>query len=92
MKIIKSIFWTGLLVAWVAFFGPHICRSYVKLGKLKNEEKQLKERITALKEEISDYNSKIGLMGDDFQKEKIARDKLLMIKEQEEIYRFINKK
>ena len=76
----------------MAFFGPHICRSYVKLGKLKNEEKQLKERITALKEEISDYNSKIGLMGDDFQKEKIARDKLLMIKEQEEIYRFINKK
>ena len=31
-------------------------------------------------------------MDDEFQREKVARNKLQMIKDQEEIYRFINKK
>ena len=49
-------------------------------------------RIQTLQLQIEGYKNRIGDMDDDFQREKVARNKLQMVKEQEEIYRFINKK
>ena len=50
----------------------------------------IKEKIELAKNKIEDYNRRIDKLEDDFQREKIARDKLQMVKEKEEIYRFIN--
>ena len=58
-------------------------------GKLKREQKELAEKIEVAKEKIEIYNNKIDTLEDDFQREAIARNRLQMIKESEEIYRFI---
>lgn len=65
-------------------------RSYVKMEKLQREQNDIKEKIELAKNKIEDYNRRIDKLEDDFQREKIARDKLQMVKEKEEIYRFIN--
>ena len=65
-------------------------RSYVKMEKLQREQNDIKEKIELAKNKIEDYNRRIDKLEDDFQREKIARDKLQMVKETEEIYRFIN--
>ncbi len=71
------------------YFVPYISRSYVKIEKLKKEQKEIEKKIELVKKEIEDYNKSIDTLEDDFQREKIARNKLQMVKEQEEIYRFI---
>lgn len=92
----KNILGTLILALFVIlngkFFFPLIYRSYVKLQKLDIEEKNLHDKIEKLKAKIQKYDSKINVMEDEFEREKIARNRLQMIKENEEIYRFINKK
>lgn len=73
------------------FFVPYMYRSYVKIEKLKKEQIEIKEKIELAKKRIEDYNIRIEKLEDDFQRERIARDRLQMIKENEEIYRFIDK-
>ncbi|STO30996.1 Septum formation initiator [Fusobacterium necrogenes] len=73
------------------FFVPYMYRSYIKIEKLKREQLEIKEKIKIVKKKIEDYNIRIEKLGDDFQREKIARDRLQMVKENEEIYRFIDK-
>ncbi|MCI6381599.1 MAG: septum formation initiator family protein [Fusobacterium mortiferum] len=60
------------------------------MEKLQREQNDIKEKIELAKNKIEDYNRRIDKLEDDFQREKIARDKLQMVKEKEEIYRFIN--
>lgn len=74
------------------FFFPLIYRSHIKLQKLALEEKILNDKIDKLQVKIENFNKKISLMEEEFEREKIARNRLQMIKENEEIYRFINKK
>ncbi|WP_410207685.1 septum formation initiator family protein [Fusobacterium sp.] len=76
----------------INFFFPHIYRSWIKLKKLDEDMLILYTRIQTLQLQIEGYKNRIGDMDDDFQREKVARNKLQMVKEQEEIYRFINKK
>lgn len=73
------------------FFAPYIYRSYVKIEKLKKEELEVKKNIELTKKQIAEYNRGIDTLEDEFQVEKIARNKLQMVKDKEEIYRFINK-
>lgn len=79
-------------VVMINFFFPHIYRSWIKLKKLDEDMLILYTRIQTLQLQIEGYKNRIGDMDDDFQREKVARNKLQMVKEQEEIYRFINKK
>ena len=74
------------------YFIPHIYRSWIKLKKLDEDMLILSTRIQTLQLQIEGYREKIDDMDDEFQREKVARNKLQMIKQQEEIYRFINKK
>lgn len=74
------------------FFFPLIYRSHIKLQKLALEEKILNDKINKLQVKIESFNKKISLMEEEFEREKIARNRLQMVKENEEIYRFINKK
>ncbi len=71
------------------YFVPYIYRSFVKIEKLKKEQIELNEKIEKTKLKIEDYNNKIDNLEDDFQRESIARNRLQMVKENEEIYRFI---
>lgn len=71
------------------YFVPYIYRSHVKISKLEREEKEISNKIELVKNKIEDYNKSIETLEDDFQREKIARNKLQMVKDHEEIYRFI---
>ena len=81
----------GKLSCWIILaivlyvFVPQIYRSYIKVNKLKNEKKQLLNKI-------EEYNKRIEELKDEFYREKISRDELQMVKEGEEIYRLIDKK
>ncbi len=81
----------GVIILNIYFFVPYMYRSYVKIDKLKKEQIDIKNKIELAKNRIEDYNRRIEKLEDDFQRERIARDKLQMVKEKEEIYRFINK-
>lgn len=87
-KIVQMMLFVILLLN-LYYFVPYISRSYVKIEKLKREQKELDEKIEVAKEKIEIYNNKIDTLEDDFQREAIARNRLQMIKESEEIYRFI---
>lgn len=78
-----------ILLLNIYYFAPYISRSHVKIEKLKKEQREIEEKIELAKKGIEDYNRNINTLGDDFQREKIARNRLQMVKEQEEIYRFI---
>lgn len=80
----------GIILLNIYFFVPYMYRSYVKMEKLQREQNDIKEKIELAKNKIEDYNRRIDKLEDDFQREKIARGKLQMVKEKEEIYRFIN--
>ena len=80
----------GIILLNIYFLVPYMYRSYVKMEKLQREQNDIKEKIELAKNKIEDYNRRIDKLEDDFQREKIARDKLQMVKEKEEIYRFIN--
>lgn len=85
-----QIFLFSIVLLNLYYFVPYISRSYVKIEKLKREQKELEEKIEIAKNRIEDYNKSIDTLEDDFQREMIARNKLQMIRENEEIYRFIN--
>ena len=80
----------GIILLNIYFIVPYMYRTYVKMEKLQREQNDIKEKIELAKNKIEDYNRRIDKLEDDFQREKIARDKLQMVKEKEEIYRFIN--
>lgn len=81
----------GIILLNIYFFAPYMYRSYVKIDKLQKEQNDIKNKIELAKNKIEDYNKRIEKLEDDFQRERIARDRLQMVKEKEEIYRFISK-
>lgn len=84
-----KIFLFAIIILNLYYFVPYIYRSHVKIAKLEREKKEIEEKIELAKNKIEDYNRSIETLEDDFQREKIARNRLQMVKEQEEIYRFI---
>lgn len=84
-----KIFLFAITLLNLYYFVPYIYRSHVKITKLEKEEKEIAKKIELAKNRIEDYNKSIETLEDDFQREKIARNRLQMVKEQEEIYRFI---
>lgn len=87
-----QLFLFAIVLFNLYYFVPYISRSYVKIEKLKREQVEIDKKIELVKKEIEEYNKSISTLEDDFQREKIARNKLQMVKEQEEIYRFIKNK
>lgn len=87
-----QLFLFAIVLLNLYYFVPYISRSYVKIEKLKREQVEIDKKIELVKKEIEEYNKSISTLEDDFQREKIARNKLQMVKEQEEIYRFIKNK
>lgn len=71
----------------LASFAPNIYRSFVKISKLENELSSLKETEKNLIEKIDNYNEETEALKDDYNKEKLVRNKLQMVKPGEIIYR-----
>lgn len=68
---------------------PQIKKNISKKENLENEIKTAEIKIEQLKEQILKYENFIQKLETDFEQEKIARNKLKMIKENEVIYKLI---
>jgi len=67
----------------IAFFDR---TSLIERNKLKKEQKKLVEKRRQLKEEISDTQKQIDALDNDEYIDKIARERYLMKKDNEDIY------
>jgi cell division protein FtsB len=90
-KGLKRIFVVGIIGTGICVAGPNIYRSYIRLTKLKIEREELTLKKEQYVEQIRIYDEEIEKLKQNFYREKIAREKLFMIKEGEKIIR-INKK
>ena len=50
------------------------------------------EKIEEIKEDIEKYDKKITSLDDEFEKERVARNMFQMVKENEVIYKYVEKK
>ncbi|MDO4689770.1 MAG: septum formation initiator family protein [Fusobacterium sp.] len=68
---------------------PQIRSNISKKENLENEIRLTEEKIEVLREQIIRYENFIKKLETDFEQEKIARNKLKMIKENEVIYKLV---
>lgn len=68
---------------------PQINNNISKRKNLETEIKITENKIEQLKEQILKYENFIKKLETDFEQEKIARNKLKMVKENEVIYKLI---
>lgn len=68
---------------------PQIKNNISKKENLENEIEIAENKIEQLKEQILKYENFIKKLETDFEQEKIARNKLKMIKQNEVIYKLI---
>lgn len=71
---------------------PQIKNNISKKENLENEIEQIEKKIEILDEQIERYDKFIKRLDTDFGQEKIARNNLKMVKENEVIYKLIEKK
>lgn len=93
----KKIKLTDLIVLFLFLinlyiFSEKIYRSYVKIETVQAINEKINIEIQLLNKELDEYNQKISVFSNPFEREKIARNKLQMIKENEVIYRFVEEK
>ncbi len=70
---------------------PQIKNNISKKENLENEIRVAEKKIELLNEQIEKYENFIKKLETDFEQEKIARNKLKMINENEVIYKLIEK-
>lgn len=88
----NMMFWITVITVFMAIkIIPDIYVNYNKERKILKECEEIYKKIELEKIKTDEFEVKIKELDDEFQIEKIVRDKLKMVKENEEIYRFINK-
>lgn len=70
---------------------PQIRNNLSKKENLKTEIENTRKKVILLDEQIIKYDNFIKKLETDFEQEKIARNKLKMIKENEVIYKLVIK-
>jgi len=82
-----------LLIFAYSMFGviPQILKSQTKIAKIKEEIEYLEGKNQKEIKEIEKYTKNIEELDNDYERERIARNRLQMIKPEEVIYR-LNKK
>lgn len=90
IRVGNLFFWFLILLNSYIFI-PYIYRSCVKISKLELEKNAIREKITVSRDKLETYNNSINGMKNKFEREKIARNKLQMVKNGELIYRFTDK-
>ena len=70
---------------------PQIKHSLSKKKSTKEEIIAVNKKIEEVKADIEKYDKKIASLDDEFEKEKLARNMLKMVKENEVIYKYVEK-
>ena len=70
---------------------PQIKHSLSKKKSTKEEIIAVNKKIEEVKADIEKYDKKIASLDDEFEKEKVARNMFQMVKENEVIYKYVEK-
>ena len=70
---------------------PQIKHSLSKKKSTKEEIIAVNKKIEEIKADIEKYDKKIVSLDDEFEKEKVARNMFQMVKENEVIYKYVEK-
>ena len=70
---------------------PQIKHSLSKKKSTKEEIIAVHKKIEEVKADIEKYDKKIASLDDEFEKERVARDMFQMVKENEVIYKYVEK-
>ena len=70
---------------------PQIKHSLSKKKSTKEEIIAVNKKIEEVKADIEKYDKKIAYLDDEFEKERVERDMFQMVKENEVIYKYVEK-
>ena len=70
---------------------PQITHSRSKKNSIKEEIIAVNKKIEEIKADIEKYDKKIASLDDEFEKEKVARNMFQMVKDNEVIYKYVEK-
>ena len=70
---------------------PQIKHSLSKKKSTKEEIIAVNKKIEEIKADIEKYDKKITSLDDEFEKEKVARNMFQMVKDNEVIYKYVEK-
>ena len=90
----KRLFWLMVIIVLLALsFNviPQITHSRSKKNSIKEEIIAVNKKIEEIKADIEKYDRKIASLDDEFEKEKVARNMFQMVKENEVIYKYVEK-
>ena len=90
----KRLFWLMVIIVLLALsFNviPQITHSRSKKNSIKEEIIAVNKKIEEIKADIEKYDKKIASLDDEFEKEKVARNMFQMVKENEVIYKYLEK-
>ena len=90
----KRLFWLMVIIVLLALsFNviPQITHSRSKKYSIKEEIIAVNKKIEEIKADIEKYDKKIASLDDEFEKEKVARNMFQMVKENEVIYKYVEK-
>lgn len=90
-----KINYLGLILSFILgticyFFAPPIYRSYSKINRIDRRLVDIDAEILAYQENIKQYDDKLSKLSIEFYREKIAREKLQMVREGEKLYKLAN--
>ena len=90
----KRLFWLMVIIVLLALsFNviPQITHSRSKKNSIKEEIIAVNKKIEEIKADIEKYDKKIASLDDEFEKEKVARNMFQMVRENEVIYKYVEK-
>ena len=90
----KRLFWLMVIIVLLALsFNviPQITHSRSKKNSIKEEIIAVNKKIEEIKADIEKYDKKIASLDDEFEKERVARNMFQMVKENEVIYKYVEK-
>ena len=90
----KRLFWLMVIIVLLALsFNviPQITHSCSKKNSIKEEIIAVNKKIEEIKADIEKYDRKIASLDDEFEKEKVARNMFQMVRENEVIYKYVEK-
>jgi len=80
----------GIISYTIYSYVPSIHKNGVNIKKLEIERDKLLEENGKLTKKIENYEKTISEFDENYYVEKIARNRLYMVKEDEKIYRIVN--
>jgi len=90
----KRLFWLMVIIILLllSFNVMHqITHSRSKKNSIKEEIVAVNKKIEEIKADIEKYDRKIASLDDEFEKEKVARNMFQMVRENEVIYKYVEK-